>query len=125
MQKKKRVGNLLIIWSAFLVCGIILFVLVKHCNLKIPCVFNLITGLLCPGCGNTRAVLCLSRLDFSGALSYNPMFFFEVFYILRVMWVASHNYITSGKFSYGKKLRIIDITALVAIIGWWIVRNII
>jgi hypothetical protein len=88
-------------------------------------VFNLITGLLCPGCGNTRAVICISRLDFAGAFSYNPMFFFEAFYMLWILCVASRNYLLIGKFSYGKKTMGIDILALAAIIIWWIVRNII
>lgn len=35
------------------------------------CLFHYLTGFLCPGCGNTRAVRALLSLDFVGALRYN------------------------------------------------------
>ncbi len=38
-----------------------------------PCLFRLLTGLPCPTCGTTRAVLCLLHLDVPGALAYNPL----------------------------------------------------
>ena len=39
----------------------------------IPCVFRLITGLKCPGCGMTHAYLALLRGDVHGAAEYNLM----------------------------------------------------
>jgi len=36
------------------------------------CAFRSLTGLLCPGCGNTHAVLCLLRGDVLGSLRNNP-----------------------------------------------------
>lgn len=40
----------------------------------IGCVFKLVTGLSCPGCGMTRAWLAALRLDFPAALAYHPLF---------------------------------------------------
>lgn len=37
------------------------------------CKLKEIIGLPCPGCGITRALLCLLQLDFVGAFNYNPM----------------------------------------------------
>ena len=38
------------------------------------CPFRALTGIPCPGCGMTRAFLCLLRLDPRGAFLYHPMF---------------------------------------------------
>ncbi|OPX98796.1 MAG: hypothetical protein A4E60_02973 [Syntrophorhabdus sp. PtaB.Bin047] len=40
------------------------------------CPFELLTGIPCPGCGMTRAVLCLVSGNPSDALLYNPFSFF-------------------------------------------------
>jgi len=36
------------------------------------CLFKRIFDLSCPGCGMTRAMLCLSHFDLAGAWSFNP-----------------------------------------------------
>ena len=41
----------------------------------IPCFFHSITGFQCPGCGSTRMLAALMRLDFAAAYSYNPFLF--------------------------------------------------
>jgi hypothetical protein len=38
-----------------------------------PCPFHALTGLPCPGCGATRAVLALARGDIAGAFGWNPL----------------------------------------------------
>ena len=39
----------------------------------LPCLFYLLTGLYCPGCGAGRACYSLLHLRFKDALSYNPL----------------------------------------------------
>ena len=39
------------------------------------CKFKEVIGVPCPGCGITRALLCLLQLDFVGAFNYNPMIY--------------------------------------------------
>ena len=41
----------------------------------VGCVFRSVFGIVCPGCGMTRAVISLLRLDFIGAINYHPMVF--------------------------------------------------
>jgi hypothetical protein len=42
--------------------------------LKIPCIFLSITGVKCPGCGMTRAILSAMSLNFKEAFYYHKMF---------------------------------------------------
>ena len=54
-----------------LAIGIVYYLFVKITHLGIPCVFNLVTGLHCPGCGISRMFISLFSLDFKTAFSYN------------------------------------------------------
>lgn len=44
-------------------------------DIMIPCLWTTFTGVNCPGCGLTRALLLLSLLDFQGAWNMNPMIY--------------------------------------------------
>ncbi|NLL72311.1 MAG: DUF2752 domain-containing protein [Clostridiales bacterium] len=46
------------------------------------CPIRYITGITCPGCGMTRAILSALRLDFSSALYFHPLFFLVPFMFL-------------------------------------------
>ena len=59
--------------SGLLIGGAVAASAVLHHILKIPCVYRLLFGIECPGCGMTRAVISLSRLKLSEATSYNYM----------------------------------------------------
>lgn len=42
-------------------------------NVGIPCIFKLVTGLDCPGCGVTRCLFSLINFDLKSALNYNAL----------------------------------------------------
>ena len=56
----KTIQSYLIIFSA----GLLYYIVNIIFNIKIPCVFNKITGLYCPGCGISRMFISL----FSGEI---------------------------------------------------------
>ena len=58
---------------SFLIIGILLVILFIQYNCRIPCIFHEVTGLHCPGCGGTRAVISLMKLDLHQALRYNML----------------------------------------------------
>ena len=62
-----------VICIALILFGIgALYALFTHfTGIGIPCIFHLITGLQCPGCGISRMFLSLFRLDFAAAFHYN------------------------------------------------------
>ena len=41
---------------------------------QIPCLIKNFSGIPCPGCGMTRAVLSAFRFDFKSAFHFHPMF---------------------------------------------------
>jgi hypothetical protein len=46
------------------------------------CPFKALTGIPCPGCGMTRAMLSVTKGDFRGAFGYNPFSFFLLFMVV-------------------------------------------
>lgn len=60
----------------------------------IPCLFRLVTGLQCPGCGVSRMLLALLRLDFPAAFQANPVLLCMLPLLLllggRVLWLYVH-----------------------------------
>ena len=51
------------------------FFLYTKINIFIPCLFHQITGLYCPGCGITRCLVSIIKLDFLQAFRYNMLVF--------------------------------------------------
>ncbi|MBR5529778.1 MAG: DUF2752 domain-containing protein [Oscillospiraceae bacterium] len=90
---------------------------------KVYCPFHVLTGLQCPGCGNTRATMALLRLDFRTMFYYNLLYPLEMLYIFRIYATCSVNYIRGGRFAYRTKPDWIDIACLVLILVWTVVRN--
>ncbi len=68
---------------------------------KLPhCLFNSVTGYLCPACGNTRSVMLLLKGDFIGSLRYNitPALIAIVLFLLYIEFVFS---------AFGRKIKLL------------------
>ena len=77
-QDKKLRQNSIIKRDAILIGGgILYYVFIKITGFSIPCIFRMITGLLCPGCGITRCLTALADLQLKRAFSYNQYVFFS------------------------------------------------
>lgn len=72
MTLKQRLLKLFALAGGLLTAGLAYAVFVNVTGVAIPCVFRLITGLQCPGCGVSRMCLSLLRLDFRAAWQANP-----------------------------------------------------
>lgn len=117
-----RRRNLLLAGAAAAAAAAVLFLLARQ-GIGIPCLFRLVTGFQCPGCGNSRAVLALLRLDLQAAFGYNYLFPLEFFYL---GWVAFHcckAYLRGNPFAYRPACPWLDIAVLTAVLLWWPLRN--
>lgn len=92
-------------------------------NIFPRCIFKVVTGLDCPGCGSQRAVHALLHGDIAAAARFNLLFLIEIpllgaiiaGWFLRETYPRFHRVVSSKPFIY---------TILGAIIVWTIVRNI-
>ena len=115
--------KVLLLGAAIVIAGIGIFYILAQHGIAIPCLFNKLTGLLCPGCGNSRAALALMRLDLPAAFRYNPVFLLEFFYLGWVLAHCARAYLQGKPFSYKPPLPLLDIGILILLLCWWIVRN--
>lgn len=81
------------------------------------CPMVMITGFPCPGCGLTRAVFCLLRLDLSGAFRIHPFIYPIVIYIGLFGW---NRYIRKQK--TGIRLKILMLLLAVSMIVFYVWR---
>lgn len=123
-EKEKRIIKLTAVTLAAVIAAAVMGFLFYRFKIGFPCVFNSVTRLKCPGCGNTHAVISLYRFRIREALTYNYLFPVEFFYILWVYFFSARSYIKHGRFNYSSPFKPLDIAVLAAIIIWFIVRNI-
>ena len=53
---------------------------------RVPCLFRRVTGVICPGCGLSRAWLCAFRLNFVDAFHFHPLFWSVPILVLCVIF---------------------------------------
>ena len=73
--KLRRMHKRLLVSGALVALLLAYYLLVKVTGVGIPCLFNRVTGLECPGCGITHMYMAMFELDFYTAFKYNPYVF--------------------------------------------------
>ena len=97
-----RLRGLLLRDAAVLGVGLAYFLLVSLTGWGIPCIFYTLTGLQCPGCGVSRMLLSLARLDLAAAFGYNPFLLLTSPLLLFCLVLSDVRYVRSGNRSLGK-----------------------
>lgn len=126
MDRKKRKSLIIII--ILVIMAIMGLFLVKNHNPEeesffIPCMFNKLTGLKCPGCGITRAMHYLVNGNIKKAIWYNIMLVPGAFILLYSSY-RYIRYIVKNEEIINKPLEIILIIYLIMLILFMIARNI-
>ena len=88
--------------------------LLEHAALFPACPFRAATGVPCPGCGMTRALLLASQLDLRGSLAANPA---APFLLAAMAWVGIR-----GSPRYSRRAQPIAHLALLALLASWALR---
>jgi len=90
---KKRLTRVLILNLSLLIIFIIYYIVSQRIGIYIPCIFRLITGYKCPGCGITHYLFHLVNLDLKGAFLDNPFVFISLPILLVYYVIANYNYV--------------------------------
>ena len=108
----------------FIIILIILSVLVLEDVISIPCPIHFITKLYCPGCGITRMIKSIIKLEFYQAFRYNQLVFllFPFFLFLIIDYLIK---IISKKEPIYKKIpEYVWIILIIILLIFGIIRNI-
>jgi hypothetical protein len=111
-------------WSLLLLGAIYVFVFEPgKTGFFPPCVFRLLTGLQCPGCGSTRALHQLLHGHFIAAFMLNPLFIiaipFLLFALLRHTALSFRGITPKPNALPARYIYLI----FVVIVSFWIFRN--
>ena len=87
---------------------------IHHLPTRSLCPFHTITGLECPGCGMTRAMISLGQLKVGPAMGYN--LFSIPLLILMIL------YLWPGKFPSFLQHQVLSILMLILVIAVWLMR---
>lgn len=121
---KERRGKVLKIWGTAFGVGFLYYIWISLTKIKVPCVIKLVSGYDCAGCGTTRMMEALLRLDFKSAFSLNPFMLcaLPVGFILCLWW--SFRYVKTGKSEFNLPMWIITALLVISMIVFGILRNI-
>ena len=106
-----------------LVClfGIACLIWLRMGGPSVPCVFHELTGLQCPGCGVTRMILALSRLDLAAAMKANAFLTVTLPYLTALLVYSAYKWIKNEK--AGAKVEASAVIYCIGLILFGVIRN--
>lgn len=122
-EQKARLLSLIKKTALLLAAGIAYYIFIKLTGLGIPCVFRLVTGNLCPGCGVTRMCISLLRGDLYAAMRNNLLIMvcLPFFAVIGIRQAAL--YVRCGKAEMNLLEKIFFITVFLLMIPFTVMRN--
>ena len=88
-----------------------------------PCLFHLLTGYYCPGCGGTRAVRYLLRGEIWKSIQYHPLVIYvAVVFLIESLWLIV-NMVKKRPVEYQKRYEALVWIGVVIILVNWGVKN--
>jgi hypothetical protein len=113
------------LWFAFAItAGVVLYLVDPASSRLFPeCPFRVLTGLLCPGCGTTRALHRLMHGELAAAVRLSPLLM-VVAPILGFSAISGFMLVVRGIALPRPRISAIWIWALLTVImGFWVLRN--
>ena len=123
LELKARLREIIKKYAILLGIGLAYLIFVLIAGFGIPCIFHLITGLQCPGCGISRMFVSLAKLDFVSAFKYNSFVFITGPFLLAYVIANEIKYIVTGNNKMGKWEIFLWVESALAI-AFGVLRNI-
>ena len=123
LEIKKRAKKTLIKYAVIFGIALIYLVFVLITGIGIPCIFNKVTGLRCVGCGISRMLVSIVKLDFVSAFKYNAFLFVTGPILIAYFAISEVRYVSYGTKEMGKWDIILYVELALAIL-YGILRNI-
>lgn len=124
MTKQKCLWIILKEFAVIIILAFIYLAVFLSFEKGIPCWFNLMTGLKCPGCGMTHAIAQLWRGDIKGALEYNALCFSVLPITCLYVMYRAVRYVNSGEEGFHIWEYLLLVVLLTVSIGYSVARNI-
>ena len=122
-EQKKRLMQIVKPLAEILLLGIAYIIFVKVTDWMLPCPIKLVTGKYCPGCGISRMLLAMLRLDFTTAYHANRLLFFLLPIILVYGGFKAVHYIKTGRDGMGIAEQLAVLVVCIITIAFWVMRN--
>ena len=121
---KERLKKELRVLTILLIAGFCYLIFVLITDIRIPCIFKVITSFDCPGCGITRMCVAIAGFDFAAAFHYNPVIFVTLPLILGCLVYERVTYIRTGHNKFHPLHDILLGTEIAVLIIYGVIRNI-
>ena len=119
-ERRRAVGSLT---ARIVLLGLAYALFIQCTGLGIPCVFRLVTGYRCPGCGMTHAAMALIHGQPKIAFRENPLSLTVVPLLLFYGTYRAEVYIRTARTDF-KKWEILFLGVLWAVVLlFWLLRN--
>lgn len=125
MTPQQRLRRLCIGLALVLAAGVGYAGWVHLTHLSVPCLFHMVTGLQCPGCGVSRMCLALMRLDITSAWQANPVLLLLLPLIGGLLAYRAVVYVRRGHVPTQRWETLVWGGLAVVLLIWGIVRNVI
>lgn len=122
---KERIYKVIVNISLILVLGLVYAGICGFTGFGIPCMFRIVTGFKCAGCGITHMFMALLAWDFEKAFYSNQFLFCMLPFsgIYTILLIA--RYVKNGKVQLRKSENRMCYFLIVLLVVWSIVRNLI
>lgn len=120
---KKRFGAEMKKLGILLAAGVLYAIWCNLTGLGIPCIFNLILGIKCPGCGMTHAAVAMTHLDIAGAFGYNKLSVTVVPLLAVILLVQEYRYIKTGSRKINIPETVVLSLMLAITVAYGVLRN--
>lgn len=120
---KRRAEKVILKGAVIIGFGCAYFVWLSLTGLGIPCLFHLVTGLKCPGCGVTRMLASLLRFDLAGAFAHNAVLLCMLPLLLFLASLSLIRYIRIGSRVMTRAENALILLCAAVLIAWGVLRN--